>query len=83
MSEIKIIISEHIKPPLGGMGGSIHDWQRSGDPFHSSCFPDEFKDAIDLVNPGSQKLGWMALDYCGNEIGFIADGKTYILKSDD
>jgi len=51
-----MIISETQKPPVGGMGGSIHDWERGTDPFN---------DAV---------IGWLALDFWGNVIGFCADG---------
>ena len=51
-----MIISETQKPPVGGMGGSIHSWERETDPF------------------GNNVTGWMALDFWGNQIGFVADG---------
>lgn len=70
MSE-KIIINVAIKPPLGGMGGSIHDWEKSLDPFHKDAFPNEFKQ---VGTDGERANGWMALDWCGNAIGFVSDG---------
>lgn len=59
------------KPPIGGMGGSVADWERSLDPWHQDAFPDEFKDKA--PNKGKRKEGWMALDWCGNPIGFLPD----------
>lgn len=60
------------KPPVGGMGGSIHDWERSLDPWHSDAFPDEFKTAA--PHKGARRKGWMALDAWGNPLMFLADG---------
>jgi len=61
-----------IKPPVGGMGGSIHDWERGVNPFHISAFPDEFKRFAPDKSPKPTR-GWLALDWCGNVIGFMAD----------
>ena len=69
-----MIVTGSDKPPLGGMGGSVHDWERGGDPFHSSQFPDEFKH---VGKQGDQYQGWLALDWCGNIIGFLKDGDKY------
>ena len=63
------------KPPVGGMGGSIHDWERGSDPWHRDAFPDEFKDSA--PSQGARADGWYALDWCGNVIGFVADGATW------
>ena len=59
------------KPPIGGMGGSVHDWERGLDPWHVDAFPEEFKYAA--PNQGERKMGWLALDWCGNVIGFKPD----------
>lgn len=67
-----MIIGPDVKPPVGGMGGSIHDWERSTDPWHRDSFPNEFKDQA--PNQGDVKHGWMAVDFCGNQIGFVPDG---------
>lgn len=32
------------KPPLGLMGGSVHDYERGKDPFARECMPPEFQD---------------------------------------
>lgn len=69
------IVGPDWKPPVGGMGGAIHDWERGLDPWHGDAFPWEFKDSI--PNTGERKGGWFALDYWKNEIGFLADGTTY------
>lgn len=63
------------KPPVGGMGGSIHDWERGLSPWHRSAFPDELADQA--PEQGDITEGWYALDWCGNQIGFIADGSTW------
>ena len=59
------------KPPVGGMGGAIHDWERGLDPWHRDAFPDEFKDQ---VGHGERREGWFALDAWGNVIGWQPDG---------
>jgi hypothetical protein len=70
-----MIISETQKPPVGGMGGSVHDWERGLDPWHEEAFEG-------LPTPlgctkGERKGGWFALDAYGNQIGFVADGEEY------
>ena len=65
-------VNRHTKPPVGGMGGSIHDWERAKDPWHTDAFPTEFKHAA--PHKGKRKKGWMALDGFGNPILFLADG---------
>ena len=52
-------------------------WERSSDPWHPNafsgiasvygCFTTDQKNS-------QQASGWMAIDYAGNPIGFIADG---------
>lgn len=70
-----MIVSESVKPPVGGMGGSIHDWERSEDPWHPDAAPEEFKSAFSQINGEKPRAwGWMALDWCGNCIAFIRDG---------
>ena len=66
-----MIVSEDNKPPVGGMGGSVHDWKRGLDPFHSSAFPDEFKP---LFSKGKRSSGWLGLDWVGNIIAWVPDG---------
>lgn len=69
------IVSADWKPPVGGMGGSVHDWERALSPWHADAFPDEFKDRA--PEKGERKHGWMALDFWGNAIGFVADGTVW------
>jgi hypothetical protein len=64
-------VTSDTKPPLGGMGGSIHDWERAKDPFHADAMPEQFKR---LFDSGKRRHGWMALDAFGNAIAFVADG---------
>jgi hypothetical protein len=60
------------KPPVGGMGGSIHDWERGPSPWHRDAFPEELKDWA--PEQGNRVHGWFALDAHGNSIGFVPDG---------
>jgi hypothetical protein len=73
-----MLTNKHTKPPLGLMGGSVHDWERSKDPFHADAMPDEFKSHFPN---GKRREGWMALDAYGNAIGFIPDGTKFVTKS--
>lgn len=59
------------KPPLGLLGGSVHDWDRGKHPFARECMPPEFQDQFP-DKPAS--TGWLAIDWCGNVIGFAQDG---------
>lgn len=63
----------HTKPPLGGLGGCIHDWERSLDPWHKDAFPDEFKHLA--PKQGERAKGWMALDTWKNPVMFVPDGE--------
>lgn len=70
---MKQIVTADTKPPVGGMGGSIHDWERSLDPWHRDAFPKEFKK--DAPNQGVRRKGWMALDAYRNPLMFLPDGE--------
>lgn len=58
-------------PPVGMWGGSVHRWTRCKSPWHVDAFPAEFKHVGDQ---GQRQEGWMAEDWCGNEIGWLPDG---------
>jgi hypothetical protein len=66
-----MIISETQQPPVGGMGGSIHSWERSVDPWHADAFPSHLRYA---GTTGERKAGWDGLDWCGNTVCFVPDG---------
>lgn len=72
------IITPKEKPPLGLMGGSVHDYERGKDPFARECMPPEFQDRFP-DKPAA--TGWLALDWCGNVIAFAQDGHRLILSS--
>jgi len=67
------VISPKEKPPLGLMGGSVHDYERGKDPFAREFMPDHLQDRFEN-KPAT--TGWLALDWCGNVIGFAQDGDT-------
>ena len=67
-----IVDAEHA-PPTGGMGGSVHAWERGLDPWHRDAFPKEFQDQ-GIGTTGPRRAGWCALDAWGNVIGWVADG---------
>lgn len=72
--EIEMIVDEKTPPPNSIMGGGVDFWERSNDPFHSDAMPDGLKHA---GTSGDRKQGWMAIDFVGNEIGFIPDGTVF------
>lgn len=67
-----IVTGPNQQPPTGGMGGSIHDWERGLSPWHRDAFPDDLKDFA--PEHGRRTEGWFALDAFGNVIGWIPDG---------
>lgn len=67
-------VSKENKPPVGGMGGMIIDWERSLDPWHRDAFPDEFKEVAPRQE-AERREGWIALDWVGNPLVFVADGE--------
>lgn len=71
-----LIVDEYHAPPLGGMGGSIHSWERGLDPWHKEAFQKEFRDQVPRTEQyqGERRVGWYGLDWCGNVITFVADG---------
>lgn len=75
---MKYTITPKEKPPLSLMGGSIHDYERSIDPFSRECMPEEFQE---YFPKGAAAKGWLALDWCGNVIGFAQDGNVLELTN--
>ena len=80
-----MIVSKDKKPPTGGMGGSIHDWERGVSPWHVDAFKgtgltdEQLDNAVCVgvakgVERGVRQEGWFALDAWGNQIAFVADG---------
>ncbi len=72
-----MIVSAERAPAVAG---SAWYWERCEDPFHADAFK-----GIDLSNTvlltfggevrgGARKSGWMAIDWCENPVGWIADG---------
>jgi len=76
-----MIVDENTRLPVGGMGGTLHAWERSLDPFHVDAFAgtglteEQLDNAIGgKVSKEERKSGWLGLDYWGNPICFVADG---------
>lgn len=67
-----MIVLASQKPPVGLMGGSVHDYERGKSPWHKDAFPDKHKHAA--PEQGDRHDGWLALDWCGNVIGWYPDG---------
>lgn len=72
-----IIVSETNKPPLHIYASWVFDFERGFDPWPAAAFPDELKHA---GTTGARAEGWHCLDWCGNVVGFIADGTEINLK---
>lgn len=58
--------------PTSQMGGSVWSWERGQSPWHRSQFPSELADQA--PEQDEHYNGWYALDWCGNQIGFVPDG---------
>lgn len=67
-----ITVGPETPPPVGGMGGSIHSWERDWDPWHKDAFPLHLQYAA--PEQGERRMGWSALDGAGNVIHWIPDG---------
>ena len=76
---MKYTITPKEKPPLGLMGGSVHDYERGKDPFARECMPQEFQDRFPNKPAAT---GWLALDWCGNVIGFAQDGHVINMSAE-
>lgn len=79
MSEI--VTDAKTPPPLDQVANCVHGLERWLDPWHVDAFPSGFEHAA--LHHGTRKSGWMAFDWCGNPIGFIADGSVFKMKEED
>lgn len=76
MAEIPdIVIGPETPPPLDRVNSSVHGFERGQDPWHRDAFPEDFK--AFAPNRGERQSGWLALDWCGNVIGFFCDGTVF------
>jgi hypothetical protein len=80
-----MISSKDEKPPVGGLGGSIHDWERGLSPWHVDAFKGtgvsdtQLDNAVCVgvargVERGVRQEGWFAVNGWGDYIGFVPDG---------
>jgi hypothetical protein len=65
------ILDETHPPPDDGR---VDKWERGPDPFHADALPDFAKSS---GTQGARRMGWSAIDWCGNMIGWLADGTEY------
>lgn len=66
-------ISENQHPPTPGY---VAEWERGEGPWHADAFVGTSAEGrFETGEP--RKSGWFALDFCGNAIGFVADGTEY------
>jgi hypothetical protein len=74
-----MIVDKDTPPPLRSAMSAVA-WERCGDPFHVDAFKGTGVDldkAICIggeISKGVRREGWMALDWCGNPVGWIHDG---------
>lgn len=68
------VTSETLPPKWNS---SVTYWERSPDPAHRDAFKDTemHKNLTDQVS--DRRLGWMAVDWCENAIGFVPDGTAF------
>ena len=76
-----MIVDKDNPPPLRYCS---HAWERCPDPFHVDAFKGTNVDldkAIVIgaaeISKGARRDGWMALDWCGNAIGWVPDGSEF------
>lgn len=74
-TEAHMRVSEHNPPPLWIMGGSVAKFVRGKSPWHRDAFPEGLKHTA--PDQGDRATGWYAEDWCGNDIGFFADGMAF------
>ena len=76
-----LITGPDVQPPLKGLGGSLHSWERGLDPWHADAFPAEFRQAA--PHQGKRENGWFGLDWCGNPITFVKDGTVFEIGAEE
>lgn len=64
-----MIVTETQSPPEQPLW--IDHWERGLDPWHADAFKGT---GVDIGTTGERAKGWYAVDWCGNVIGFVADG---------
>lgn len=70
-----IVIDHNTPPPSDRVSSVVHSFERGLDPWHKDAFPEEFKESA--PNQGERQSGWLAIDWCGNVIGFFRDGTVF------
>lgn len=83
---MKNIVSETVIPPVVS---GMEYWERTSDPWHEDAFKGTGVDphdpsAIVLGGPNpvppkgqARRMGWMAIDWCENPVGFVPDGHEF------
>jgi hypothetical protein len=74
-------VTSETQPPTSAHGYVDH-WERGLDPWHADAFvgtPAEGR----FEHTGARSTGWSAIDWVGNEIGFVPDGTPIAEKGND
>ena len=53
----------------------VADWERGVDPWHADAFVGTPGETYGAKEP--RKSGWLAIEWTGNVLGFVADGTEY------
>lgn len=73
------LTSAQTPPPVKGMMGCVY-WERTPDPFHPAAFKGTELDP--LHSPSiERRLGWMAIDWCENPVGWVPDGTAFTTEA--
>lgn len=83
-----MIVDKDNPPPLRSAMSAVA-WERCPDPFHVDAFKGtgvNLDKAIVIgaaeISKGERREGWMALDWCGNPVGWIHDGAEVVGEPD-
>lgn len=68
-------------PPVKGMMGCVY-WERTPDPFHADAFKGTELDPLYTLQSSTPRAqGWMAIDWCENPVGWVADGTEFQVEA--
>lgn len=75
MVEEDLVASYTIGPTQPPSFQNVDYWERSGDPFHADAFKSTELEGFGAK--GVRRMGWMAIDWCENPVGFVPDGAVF------
>ncbi|AGS82106.1 hypothetical protein O152_gp254 [Pseudomonas phage PaBG] len=75
MVEEDLVASYTVGPTQPPSFQNVDYWERSGDPFHADAF--KGTELAGFGSKGARRMGWMAIDWCENPVGFVPDGSLF------